>query len=113
MFYVLEGERCVCQAHWDQSDYRDSCANQQGCTDCDESGYTWCQPTNFECDTVERDGNGDSEEWFRCDKGKTIHLLTGITFESMCDCCAAASLKVNLCNNLLYRTRLIITLDIC
>ena len=85
----------MCKAHWDRSGYRDSCGNQQGCTDCDESGYTWCNPTNNECDTVEREENGDSKRWFRCDKGKKIHLSADIGFETMCNCCATARLKVN------------------
>ena len=75
----------MCKAHWDHRKYRDSCANQQGCTDCDRGGYTWCHPTNLECDTVERKENGDTNGWFRCDKGKTIHHSADISFESMFD----------------------------
>ena len=83
---MLGGNPCVCKAHWDgyhDGYYQESCANQRGCTDCDESGYTWCEPTNPECDTVERLENGDSSNWFRCNKGKKIHLLADIDFESI------------------------------
>ena len=54
--------------NWDDRNYMESCANQSGCTNCDndESG-SWCYPTNNECTTVIRDENGMSEEWFYCD----------------------------------------------
>ena len=61
----------MCKDQWDDSEYLDSCANQKGCTDCDSSGYTWCFPTDRECDEVERydDGTNDSANWFKCDAG--------------------------------------------
>ena len=57
---------CMCEDHWDFSHYLDSCADQEGCTDCDESGRTWCQSANTECDKVERDSDGNSQGWFWC-----------------------------------------------
>ena len=74
IFFVLEGNPCKCKDKWDDSYYKASCANQRGCTDCDGGGYTWCYPTDSECDTVERDGGGFSEGWFRCE-GITINHL--------------------------------------
>ena len=59
----------MCSDHWDWSDYLDSCANQQGCTDCDGSDRTWCEAINEECNEVQRDSNGTSQAWFWCDKG--------------------------------------------
>ena len=80
IFCDLDVNRCKCKEEWDDSDHRDTCANQKGCTECDGSGYTWCHPTNNECDTVERNGNGDSQGRFRC-KGKTINHLAQTAFE--------------------------------
>ena len=74
----------MCEAHWDDSDYLDSCANQTGCTDCDESGFDWCHPTDMECKTVERDSEGNSKSWFRCEV-ETTDLLEGIAFIRICD----------------------------
>ena len=82
IFCDLDGNRCSCKDEWDYSGYQATCANQKGCTDCDGSGYTWCFPTNNECDTVERNGYGDSQGWFRCE-GKTINHLAQTAFESI------------------------------
>ena len=74
----------MCETRWDDSEYRDSCANQTGCTDCDESGFGWCHPTDMECKTVERDSEGNSKGWFRCEI-ETPDLLEGIAFKRICD----------------------------
>ena len=45
-----------------------SCANQSGCTNCDnDENGSWCISTNKECTTVIRDENGSSKGWFYCD----------------------------------------------
>ena len=66
---ILGSNRCVCQDHWDFSHYLHSCAMQEGCTDCDGSGRAWCEPTDTECDEVERTSDGTSRGWFWCDAG--------------------------------------------
>ena len=64
-----ESNTCVCQDHWDWSHYLDSCANQQGCTDCDGSDRPWCATIDDECGEVERNSNGTSRGWFWCNEG--------------------------------------------
>ena len=68
----------MCQDQWDASDFMDSCANQQGCTDCASEGRSWCYSTSYDCDEVESDSNGDSEGWFWCN-AETVSPTSGIT----------------------------------
>ena len=49
----------------------DSCADQEGCTLCDDDDAHWCVPTDFECDTVERNSDGTSKAYFYCEVDTT------------------------------------------
>ena len=53
----------------------DSCANQEGSTDCAGEGRSWCHAIDPECDEVERLENGLSVGWFYCE-AKTGAPLT-------------------------------------
>ena len=77
---VLGNNPCVCKAQWDDSVFMESCANQQGCTDCAGEGRTWCHSTDYDCDEVVRNSNGDSEGWFWCESG-TVTPTAGIPFK--------------------------------
>ena len=72
----------MCQDQWDASDFMDSCANQQGCTDCAAEGRTWCPTINDECAEVERDTDGTSLGWFWCEAGTIAPPTAGISSES-------------------------------
>ena len=79
---ILGSNPCVCQDQWDASDFRDSCANQQGCTDCAAEGRKWCFPTDPQCDVVERNTDGASENWFWCEVEIIASSTPGISSES-------------------------------
>ena len=51
---------------WDFSHYTSSCANQKGCTNCDNDVQSWCESTDSECANVERREDGSSNGWFYC-----------------------------------------------
>ena len=85
----------MCQDQWDASDFMDSCANQQGCTDCAAEGRTWCLPTNHECAEVERDTDGTSLNWFWCEEGTIPPPTAGISSEKKIS--IFASIKIVAC----------------
>ena len=59
----------------------DSCANQQGCTDCAGEGRSWCHAINPECDEVERFDDGFSIGWFYCEAKTGAPLTLSTIFE--------------------------------
>ena len=70
-YFYCEVNPCVCKTHWDYSNYMASCADQEGCTLCDNDDAHWCIPTDFECDTVERNSDGTSKAYFYCEVDTT------------------------------------------
>ena len=59
---------CECKDTWDRSYYTQLCANQVGCSNCDNDAYgSWCETVDSECATVQRGSDGVSEGWTYCE----------------------------------------------
>lgn len=72
----------MCKDQWDASKWNASCANQEDCTDCASEGRSWCHPTNYDCDEVERHANGTSKGWSYC-KADTDAPVVGNALENL------------------------------
>ena len=61
---------CECAAEWDAGEYLESCANQSGCTNCDDDeDGSWCAAANQ--GPCMLNGELQGEGWFYCDAPST------------------------------------------
>ena len=83
IFCILESKPCVCLNQWNDTHFDPLCAaNQEGCTDCNGEGRAWCHTTEFECDGVEYDTDGNAQGWFYCGD-EAVEYSTGVFFENI------------------------------
>ena len=83
IFCILEIKPCICLNQWNDTNFDPLCAaNQEGCTDCNGEGRAWCHTTEFECDGVEHDIDGNAQGWFYCGD-EAVEYSTGVFFENI------------------------------